>query len=89
MRPPPLNSHRQKVLLQHPPSLFALAENYPELKADTNFRELQKELSDTESKIAFARQFYNDTVKSTMFARGFPANLIAGRFVSSQNRSSR
>jgi LemA protein len=62
-------------------SLFALAENYPELKADTNFRELQKELSDTESKIAFARQFYNDTVqKYNVRIEVFPANLIAGRF---------
>lgn len=45
-------------------SLFALAESYPQLKADGNFAQLQTELSGTESKIAFARQFYNDTVKS-------------------------
>ena len=42
--------------------LFALAESYPDLKANTNFLELQQELQDTENKIAMARQFYNDTV---------------------------
>ncbi len=43
-------------------SLFAVAENYPTLKANDNFKELQEELSDTENKIAYARQFYNSTV---------------------------
>jgi len=43
-------------------SLFAVAENYPTLKASENFKELQEELSDTENKIAYARQFYNSTV---------------------------
>ncbi|HNL52669.1 MAG TPA: LemA family protein, partial [Actinomycetota bacterium] len=43
--------------------LFALAENYPDLKADQNFRQLQEELSDTEDKVAFARQYYNDNVR--------------------------
>ncbi len=43
-------------------SIFAVAENYPELKASQNFMELQDELSDTENKIAYARQFYNSTV---------------------------
>ena len=42
--------------------LFALAESYPELKADTNFRELQTTLTETEDKISYARQFYNDVV---------------------------
>ncbi|MGI6642250.1 MAG: LemA family protein [Limnochordia bacterium] len=62
-------------------SLFALVENYPELKADANFRELQKELSDTEGKIAFARQFYNDTVqKYNIRIEVFPANIVAQLF---------
>lgn len=62
-------------------SLFALAENYPELKADANFRELQQELSETENKIAFARQFYNDTVqKYNIRIEVFPANLVARLF---------
>ena len=42
--------------------LFAVAENYPDLKASTNFMQLQAELSDTENKLSFARQFYNDAV---------------------------
>ncbi len=60
-------------------SLFAVAEAYPELKANTNFLQLQGELSDTESKIAFARQFYNDTVqKFNTKLEIFPNNLFAG-----------
>lgn len=60
-------------------SLFAVAEAYPELKANTNFLQLQTELSDTESKIAFARQFYNDTVQNfNTKIELFPANLVAG-----------
>lgn len=60
-------------------SLFAVAEAYPELKANTNFLQLQSELSDTESKIAFARQFYNDTVqKFNTKIEIFPNNLVAG-----------
>ena len=43
--------------------LFAVAESYPDLKADQNFRHLQEELSDTEDKVAFARQYYNDNVR--------------------------
>ena len=43
-------------------SLFAVAENYPALRASENFKELQEELSDTENKIAYARQFYNSNV---------------------------
>ncbi len=62
-------------------SLFAVAENYPQLKADANFRQLQEELTNTEGKIAFSRQFYNDTVMSynTTIQR-FPTVLIAGMF---------
>ncbi|HSW35986.1 MAG TPA: LemA family protein [Candidatus Limnocylindrales bacterium] len=62
-------------------SLFALAENYPQLKADVNFRQLQDELSNTEGKIAFSRQFYNDTVlKYNATIQQFPVGLIAGMF---------
>ncbi|MBN1193058.1 MAG: LemA family protein [Coriobacteriia bacterium] len=62
-------------------SLFALAESYPELKANENFMMLQEELSGTESKIAYARQFYNDSVMSYNTAQQtFPANLLAGMF---------
>jgi len=60
-------------------SLFAVAEAYPDLKANTNFIQLQAELSDTEGKIAFARQFYNDTVqKFDTQIELFPYNLVAG-----------
>ncbi|HHX94309.1 MAG TPA: LemA family protein [Clostridia bacterium] len=62
-------------------SLFAVAEAYPDLKANTNFLQLQSELSDTENKIAFSRQFYNDTVqKFNTKLELFPTNLIAGMF---------
>ncbi len=62
-------------------SLFAVAENYPELKANQNFLMLQEELAGTESKVAYARQFYNDTVmKFNMKQQVFPANIIAGMF---------
>ncbi|TLM70117.1 MAG: LemA family protein [Actinobacteria bacterium] len=60
-------------------SLFAVAEAYPELKANQNFMMLQEELSGTESKIAYARQFYNDSVMSyNTGIESFPANLVAG-----------
>ncbi len=60
-------------------SLFAVSENYPELKADANFRQLQNELSNTEGQIASARQSYNDTVMRYNTAiQKFPTVLIAG-----------
>jgi len=59
-------------------SLLALAEAYPELKANTNYLQLQEELSDTEDKIRYARQFYNDTVMRYNVAIGqFPTLLLA------------
>ncbi|HEY5549333.1 MAG TPA: LemA family protein [Coriobacteriia bacterium] len=59
-------------------SLFALAEAYPDLKANGSFMGLQDELADTEGKIAYARQFFNDSVMSfNMAVQQFPANLIA------------
>ncbi len=62
-------------------TLFAVAENYPDLKANQNFLMLQEELSGTESKIAFARQFYNDSVMTYDNARQrFPGNIVAGMF---------
>ena len=61
--------------------LFALAENYPELKADTSFRELQTTLTETEDKISYARQFYNDVVmKYNNKVEVFPSNIVAGMF---------
>lgn len=61
--------------------LFALAESYPDLKANTNYMELQNELSELEEKIAYARQFYNDTVLMYNNAiQVVPANIIASLF---------
>jgi LemA protein len=71
----------QNQISQALKSLFAVAEAYPELKANENFMMLQEELSGTESKIAYARQFYNDTVMAyNTLIQSFPANMIAGPF---------
>lgn len=62
-------------------SIFAIAEAYPDLKANQNFLELQRELSDTENKIQAARRFYNTTVRDLNTAvESFPGNVIAGTF---------
>jgi len=59
--------------------VFAVAEQYPDLKASTNFLELQEQLADTENRIAFARQFYNDAVFGyNRRVSVFPSNVIAG-----------
>ena len=61
--------------------LIAVAENYPDLKANTNFLQMQNDLRDTEDKIAIARQFYNDTVLTyNNKVETFPSNIIAGMF---------
>lgn len=71
-------SEANNQLTQALKSLFALAEAYPELKANENFLNLQEELSNTENKIAFARQFYNDTVLEYNRAlEMFPTNILA------------
>jgi LemA protein len=62
-------------------TIMAVSENYPELKANQNFADLSEELRNTENKISFSRQFYNDTV--TMYntkLQVFPSNIIAGMF---------
>ena len=62
-------------------TIMAVSESYPELKANQNFSELSEELRNTENKISFSRQFYNDTV--TMYntkLHVFPSNIIAGMF---------
>ena len=70
-----------KEMSQGVMQIFALAENYPELKANSNFLELQGQLKEVEDKISYARQFYNDSVlmlnnKIEMF----PSNLVASMF---------
>jgi LemA protein len=60
-------------------SLFAVSENYPDLKANQNFLELQRELSDTENKIQASRRFYNGNVRDfNTKIQSFPNNMIAG-----------
>jgi LemA protein len=62
-------------------SLFAVAEAYPDLKANLSFLDLQQKLADIEQKIAYARQFYNDSVMTFNTAtQTFPSNIIAGMF---------
>jgi LemA protein len=62
-------------------TIFAVAENYPTLKASENFKSLQEEFATTENKISYARQFYNDSVMqfNTAIAQ-FPGNIVAGIF---------
>lgn len=62
-------------------SLFAVAENYPDLKANENFLELQRELTDTENKVQAARRFYNTNVRDLNIAlESFPQNVIGNMF---------
>lgn len=71
----------ENILTQSLRQLFALAEAYPDLKANQNFLALQEELTATESRIAYARQFYNESALAYDNAREtFPTNLVAGAF---------
>lgn len=75
------NAEANNILTETLKSLFAVAENYPELKANENFLELQSQLEETEDKIAYSRQFYNDTV--LMYnnkCQMVPSNIIASMF---------
>ena len=74
-------SRKEGELTQAIGRLFAVAENYPQLRANENVKMLQEELAGTENKIGFARQFYNDTATKYNIAREtFPSNLIATSF---------
>src|SRR5688572_19618471 len=71
----------ENFLTQTLRQLFAVAEAYPDLKANQNFLALQEELTGTESRIAYARQFYNESVLSYDNAlESFPSNIVAGAF---------
>jgi LemA protein len=75
------HSKTEAVLGQAITGLFGIAEAYPELKANTNFLELQRELSDTENKIQAARRFYNGNVRDyNTSLQVFPGNMIANLF---------
>jgi LemA protein len=75
------SSQKEGELSQALGRLFAVAENYPQLKSNENVKMLQEELSSTENKIGFARQFYNDIATKYNTAREtFPANLFSTSF---------
>jgi LemA protein len=74
-------AHAENQLSGTLKSLFAVAEAYPDLKANQNFLELQRELSDTEDKIQAARRFYNSNVRDLNTAiEQFPGNIVASNF---------
>ncbi len=78
-----VGEHREaeNVLAGTLKTLFAVAENYPDLKANANFLDLQRELADTENKIQAARRFYNSTVLSyNTLIQSFPVNFLAPTF---------
>lgn len=78
---PPEQARAENALSATLKSLFALAEQYPDLKANQNFLNLQEELTSTEDRIAYARQFYNDAVlKYNNGIQVFPGNVVAGSF---------
>ena len=71
----------ENMLSQTLKSLFAVAENYPQLKANQNFLSLQKELTDTEDKVQYSRRFFNTNVRDyNIKTQIFPSNLIASLF---------
>ena len=71
----------ENMLSQTLRSLFAVSESYPDLKANQNFLALQEELTSTENKISFSRQYYNDAaLKYNTKAEMFPSNIVAGTF---------
>ena len=76
-----IQSEHESILSGALKSLFALSENYPDLKANQNFLSLQEELTSSENKIAFARQFYNDSVMQYNNKKEvFPNNIVACLF---------
>lgn len=75
------HAQAENMLTQALKSVFAVAEQYPDLKASQNFAKLQDELSDTENKIQAARRFYNANVRDlNTNIQNFPSNIIAGMF---------
>ncbi|MEL7112915.1 MAG: LemA family protein [Pseudomonadota bacterium] len=78
---PDQRGSKESALAAPVSKLIALAEDYPDLKASDNFKELQDELSETENKIEMARRFYNGAVRELNVAiESFPGNMIAGPF---------
>jgi LemA protein len=78
---PAQQAQAENVLTGALRQLFAVAEAYPDLKANQNFLQLQEELTSTEDRIAYSRQFYNDSVvKYNSKIQSIPSNIIAGMF---------
>jgi LemA protein len=78
---PAQQAQAENVLTGALKSLFAVAEAYPDLKANQNFLNLQEELTSAEDRVAYARQYYNDSVNSyNTQIQKFPTNLLAGMF---------
>jgi LemA protein len=78
---PQAQAQAENVLSGALKSLFAVAEAYPDLKASQNFRDLQEEVTSTEDRIAYARQFYNDSVRTyNTKIQQFPAVILASMF---------
>jgi len=78
---PAEQAQAENVLTGALKSVFALSEAYPDLKANTSFLQLQEELTGTEGRIAYARQFYNDNVlRYNTKIQSFPANILANTF---------
>jgi LemA protein len=78
---PAQQAQAENVLSGALKSLFAVSENYPDLKANQNFLNLQEELTSTEDRVAYARQFYNDSVLSyNNKIQSLPTNILAGMF---------
>ncbi|MBI4665840.1 MAG: LemA family protein [Nitrospinae bacterium] len=74
-------AQKEGMLTEALKSLFALSENYPDLKANQNVMALQEELASTENKISFSRQFYNDSVMElNVKCETFPSNIVANSF---------
>ena len=78
---PQEKAQKENALSNTLKTLFAVSENYPELKANANFLDLQRELADTENKIQAARRFFNGNVRDyNIMVDTFPSRLIAGMF---------
>lgn len=82
---PLAKAEKENALSNTLKTLFAVSENYPDLKASANFLDLQRELADTENKIQAARRFYNSNVRDlNIKVETFPTRLVAGMFGFSQ-----
>lgn len=78
---PAEHTQAENMLTNTLKTLFAVSENYPDLKANANFLDLQRELADTENKVQAARRFYNANVRDyNISIESFPSNFVAGMF---------